>query len=136
MNFKKWIENREDKKVSYSAVVLNQQSHEKLLEELKEYIPENWKTFAHHMTINLGKLNPPEDSLINQEAILIASEIGISNMAIAVKVNGFKSNNKIPHVTVAVNTLAGGKPAMSNDITDWHPIQNIKLTGTVSEITK
>ena len=57
-------------------------------------------------------------------------------MAIAVKVNGFKSNNKIPHVTVAVNTLAGGKPAMSNDITDWHPIQNIKLTGIVSEITK
>jgi hypothetical protein len=39
-------------------------------------------------------------------------------MAIAVKVNGYESVNVIPHITVAINP-DGGKPVMSNNITNW-----------------
>ena len=54
-------------------------------------------------------------------------------MAVAVKVNGYHSDNTIPHITIAINPN-GGKPVMSNDITDWKPLESpISLTGVVSE---
>ena len=65
----------------------------------------------------------------------MVKEIGISEMAIAVKVEGFDTNNDIPHITLAVNSDAGGKPVMSNQITNWRPISfSLNLTGKVEEI--
>lgn len=55
-------------------------------------------------------------------------------MAMAVKVNGYISKNKIPHITIAVNVAGGGKPVMSNNITDWQPMNPVSLKGTVSEV--
>jgi len=126
--FKQYLEGR----TSYSAVLLDQQSHDKLLNTIGDKIPTGWKTYAHHMTINMGSLKDQNELGKNVE--LTASEIGISDMAIAVKVDGYHSKNIIPHITVAVNVIGGGKPVMSNNITDWHPIPPIKLSGTVSEV--
>jgi len=57
-------------------------------------------------------------------------------MAVAVRVIGFESKNKIPHVTVAVNIVGGGKPVMSNDIKDWRALETpIKLVGEVKELS-
>jgi hypothetical protein len=53
-------------------------------------------------------------------------------MAMAVKVEGYPSNNAIPHITVAVNPN-GGKPVMSNDITKWQPVKHFMLLGQVGE---
>lgn len=118
-----------------ASLILDDASHKKLVEATKQYIPEGWKVFAHHMTINFGK-GLPEDLKGDLGSIksIRATEIGVSDMAIAVKVEGYHSDNDIPHVTVAVNTAGGGKPVMSNQITNWEKLENyINLSGIVSE---
>jgi len=118
----------------FASLVLDTNSKNKLLDSVSKYIPEGWKVIAHHMTINFGK-GLPEDlkNDLGQTKMITASEIGISEMAIAVKVNGYHSDNAIPHITIAINPN-GGKPVMSNDITDWKPLESpISLSGVVTE---
>jgi len=123
-------------RVLYSGVMINEKSKSILLSKIGNMIPEGWKTFAHHMTISFGEpLGRRED--IGKEFELLAYEVGISDMAMAVKVDGYPSNNEIPHITVAVNVAEGGKPFMSNKITNWSPLDtSIKLSGIVQEVTK
>lgn len=65
------------------------------------------------------------------------TSLGISDKAIAVGVSGFYSKNKIPHITLAVNTKNGGKPKDSNLIPSnkWkeYDLKQI-LTGKITEI--
>lgn len=122
-------------KIAYSAVVLDEKSRSKLLNFLSSEIPENWETIAHHMTINLGEIKPDFEKYLGMRVELSVIDLGISDKAIAVKVEGFPTVNKIPHITIAVNRKEGGKPFMSNKITDWKPIKfNSKLTGKVMEV--
>jgi hypothetical protein len=121
-------------RVLYSAVVLSKESHNKLLEVFADLIPEGWKEFAHHMTIVFGK-GLPEDQKkdLDQEVTLHATDIGISDDAIAVKVEGYSTTNKIPHITIAVSPQ--GKPQMSNQIENWQPLgYDLPLNGTVTEV--
>ena len=120
--------------VLYSAVVLDKASHNKLLERFALEIPDGWKTFAHHMTIAFGKGVANKEDL-GKEVILKATKIGMSDMAMAVQVEGYPSNNAIPHITIAVNP-DGGKPKDSNDITKWQDIKPMFINGKVKEITK
>lgn len=118
----------------FASLILDDSSKSKLLSSVSKYIPEGWKVIAHHMTINFGK-GLPEDLKgdLGKTKSITAREIGISEMAIAVKVDGYPSDNEIPHVTIAINPN-GGKPVMSNDITDWKPLEApISLNGVVSE---
>lgn len=118
----------------FASLILDDSSKSKLLSSVSKYIPEGWKVIAHHMTINFGK-GLPEDlkTDLGKTKSITAREIGISEMAIAVKVDGYPSDNEIPHVTIAINPN-GGKPVMSNDITDWKPLEApISLNGVVSE---
>ena len=122
------------KKVLYSAVVLDEKSHNELLERFKGSIPKGFKVFAHHMTIVFGKgLDDKRD--IGKPVTLTVTELGKSDMAIAVKVEGYPSTNKIPHITLAVNTSEGGKPYDSNRIKNWVPVENFTVTGIVTEVT-
>lgn len=118
----------------FASLVLNDTSRSKLLNEVSKYIPEGWKVIAHHMTINFGKGLPIQlKGDLGKQKTIKATEIGISEMAIAVKVDGYYSDNTIPHVTIAINPN-GGKPVMSNDITNWQPLENkIVLNGVVTE---
>lgn len=120
--------------VLYSAVVLNKESRDMLLSRLEDMIPENWKVIAHHMTIVFGKPVPNQEDL-NKEVTLTVTELGLSDMAMAVRVEGYESNNAIPHITIAINP-DGGKPVMSNNITDWDKIKPFNITGVVTEIKK
>lgn len=132
----------------YSAIVLNEKSHLKLVAwaesnvkvagiRLPILVRDNgWNMVCHHMTINMGPLPPYLKQYLDTNQKLEATHIGISPMAVAVRVIGFESKNKIPHVTIAVNIRAGGKPVMSNDIKDWRPIETpIKLVGEVKELS-
>lgn len=121
------------KKVLYSAVVIDDISRNMLLREFRNIIPEDWKLFAHHMTITFGK-GVEDESELGKEVGLVVTEIGKSDMAIAVKVEGYPSANKIPHITLAVNP-DGGKPVMSNQITNWEKSSRLKIRGTVTNIT-
>jgi hypothetical protein len=125
--------NQEDKKtISYSAVVLDYESSELLLNKFNGEIPDGWKKYAHHMTIALGKA-VEDENLLGSIQTLIVTQIGKSDMVIAVRVEGFPSKNKIPHVTLAVNP-EGGKPFMSNKIEEWEDIEPFEITGEVRNI--
>ena len=70
---------------------------------------------------------------IGKAVQLTVKEIGVSEDAIAVKVDGYPSNNKIPHVTIAIPK--DGKPYNSNLITAWKPVdEEIIIKGKVREI--
>lgn len=123
----------------YSAIVLDNPSREKLVKWLRDHFPhvkrENWEIVAHHMTIKMGPL--PEYLFADKgtEQTLEVIGVGNSEMTVAVRVVGYFSENKVPHITLAVNRAAGGKPVMSNDIKNWQSILSpFKVKGTVEEI--
>lgn len=117
--------------VSYSAVVLDPASKSRLLEFVGDKIPQGWNVYAHHMTINMGPLKDKTD--IGKNVTITVTALGLSDMAMAVKVDGYTTKNVTPHITVAVNPN-GGKPMMSNDITKWQDIKTFNLIGTVTEV--
>jgi hypothetical protein len=117
--------------VLYSCVLLDKASHNALLNRVE--VPEGWTVYAHHMTINLGPLK--DKSELGKKVDLFVTKVGISDMAMAVQVDGYPSKNAIPHVTIAVNQ-DGGKPVMSNDITKWKNVKIFVVSGVVTEIKK
>jgi|TARA_Y100000034_G_scaffold102397_1_gene127238 hypothetical protein len=130
MNWYKISQNR----ISYSGVVLIPESRSKLLESIPEELIDNYDDIiAHHMTINLGELEDKTD--LDKEVGIIATHIGKNDKALAVRVNGYKSKNSTPHITVAVSREKGGKPKDSNNIQSWQPLaEGIYLRGIVQEI--
>ncbi len=118
----------------FASLVLDENSRIELLESVDKYIPKGWKVITHHMTISFRNGLPDNLKVdLGEVKEITAYEIGISEMAIAVKVKGYHSENPIPHVTIAVNPN-GGKPVMSNNIEVWKPLpKEIKLSGVVTE---
>jgi len=131
----------------YSAIVLDEKSHLKLVDWANDNIKvggvklpilvqrEGWEMVCHHMTIKFPGtpefVKPYIDSVQKLEVI----SVSVSDKVIAVRVVGFHSENKIPHITIAVNVKGGGKPAMSNQLKSWTSvIPVVKLTGIVKEI--
>jgi len=134
---KKRISIKENKdKILYSAVVLDEDARDHLLMLVKNYvdIPLSWKKLAHHMTIIFNEELPEELKDDKDKRVLLhLKNIGISEDAIAVEVEGYPSTKKIPHITVAIPKE--GKPVNSNYITDWIPIEeDIILKGKVTEV--
>lgn len=138
MRFKQFLENKE-KPIRYSAVVLDDASHQALLEnqEISSLLSPNHEIIAHHMTIKMGGLKGTKhEQRLGHAESLLASHVGTlgEGIVVAVRVDGV-SDNQIPHVTIAVDREGGGKPFMSNQITDWSPLSSpIQLYGTVQEI--
>ena len=136
LTLKKILESKDmypDSNILYSGVVLDKISHDMLYRVYKDEIPEGWKFIAHHMTIEFGKSANKAD--LDKEVTLVTKRLGKSNMAIALEVEGYPSKNAIPHITLAVNP-DGGKPVMSDQITDWKSTQKLKINGVVTNITK
>jgi len=125
----------EVKRVSYSAVVLDDKSRAALLKVFSPMIPEGWETIAHHMTINMGEIDERYQDLLGTDAELKVTSYAMDDLVMAVGVEGFPTTNKIPHITLAVNRADGGKPFFSNKLSDWRPITfPIRLTGKVLEV--
>ena len=121
--------------VSYSAVVLDEKSRSRLLERFKGMIPEGWEIIAHHMTINMGEIDPKYTKFLGLPVRLSVDDIAMDDNVIAVGVSGFGGNNLHPHITLAVNRQNGGKPMMSNNLTNWEKLKRpLLLTGKVTEV--
>ena len=120
--------------VLYSAVLLDAASKTKLLDMVSTNIPNGWSLLAHHMTIVFGKGIKNKEEL-GKKVTLTVTHVGLNDKVMAVKVEGYESANKIPHITVAVNP-DGGKAVMSNDITNWQNVKPFILNGVVVEIKK
>jgi hypothetical protein len=122
-------------KVLYSAVVLDSKSKEDLIRFFRPIITENDEILCHHMTINLGEIDPQYADALGRNVELTAYDYAFDDKVMAVGVKGFPTKNKKAHITVLVNRRNGGKPKMSNDLTNWNPIGiEIKLHGVVTEV--
>lgn len=96
----------------------------------------DWERIAHHMTIKLGPL--PEEMLgrVGERVPITATHIGkYEDKAVAVKVfSSMGPRGNTPHVTLAVNRANGGKPFMSNKITEWIELpERVIVYGVLSE---
>jgi hypothetical protein len=121
--------------VIYTAIVLDDKSHAALLSRLGNMIPEGWETLAYHMTINLGPIAPEFQKFLGMTVNLIAIDFATDDKVMAVGVEGFGSRNSKPHITLAVNRANGGKPMMSNKLTEWQKLSEpLSLTGKITEI--
>lgn len=120
--------------MSYTAVVLDQNSHQKLL----SFFPpdQGWEPIAHHMTINMGDPSKgPAEKWLGQKVEITVISHAKDELVEAVGVEcDVPSLNAIKHITVSVNREAGGKPFFSNKLKDWQPIKNFVLQGIVEEV--
>jgi len=126
----------EDNSISYSAVVLDDRSHKKIIKNFGlDNISDGWKIIAHHMTICLGELPPEQKKLLGMSVRLEIDKIGGNDMVVAAAVNTtIKTKNALPHITLAINKHNGGKPVMSNYIKHWEKTPKFYVTGKIMEI--
>jgi hypothetical protein len=126
----------------YSAIVLDEKSQLKLSAWAEKNIKvggirlpilvrdNGWKMFCHHMTVQYPGIPEFLKQYKDTDQTLEVTHIGVSDKVVAVRVVGFHSENKIPHITIAVNVREGGKPVMSNQITDWTSVStSLSLKG-------
>ena len=99
-------------------------------------IPDDWRKYTSHMTIIYNnkseiaqawaKATAPR---VGEDVLLKATHVGISDKAIAIRVNGEMSANAIPHITIACSPI--GKPVDSNKITNWREIDPFTISGKI-----
>lgn len=121
--------------ISYSAVVLDNNSRQRLIERFKDIIPEGWTILADHMTINLGEIDSKYEKYLGFPIRLSVNDVAMDDKVIAVGVTGFESFNTKPHITLAINKENGGKPMMSNKLINWENLKRpLLITGKVTEV--
>jgi len=122
----------------YTALVLDEENHQKLVRRFVHLIPAEWEIVAHHMTIAMGPITkgPADPSTLDQEAMLVVVSIAANEKVMAVGVTSdVPSKNAQKHITLAVNRADGGKPFMSNKLTDWEELPDqLELYGTILEV--
>jgi hypothetical protein len=133
-------------KISYSGIILDDASHRGIANWARSFASQNipyfgdWEIIAHHMTSCLGPLPDKLRSGIGKPFTLKVTHYAFDKKVFALKVTGFPSSNEHPHITVAVNRKQGGKPMMSNQLTEWIDISKagiappLALKGTLQEI--
>jgi len=122
--------------MSYTALVLDENSRNTLIERFKNNIPQDWEIIAHHMTINMGPAsNGPASNMVENQAPLTVTSFAQDNLVMAVGVSSpIPSKNTIKHITLAVNRKDGGKPFLSNKLNQWSPVSPFTLKGTIKEL--
>jgi hypothetical protein len=125
-------------KIAYTGVVLDEKSRSKLLGMLGNNIPAGWEKIAHHMTLNMGEIKPEWEKYLGMTVPLKVTHVGYNDKVMAVGVEtSVPTQSKSPHITIAVNREAGGKPFMSNEIKKWKTIAfGLDLEGTVTEVPR
>jgi hypothetical protein len=122
--------------ISYSAVVLDDNSRQRLIERFKNIIPEGWNIIADHMTVNLGEIDPEYEKYLGLAVHLTVNDIAMDDKVIAVGVSsGINTHNAKAHITLAVNKANGGKPVMSNNLTNWEKLRRpLLLRGKITQV--
>lgn len=120
----------------YTAVVLDSDSQNKLKNFCALFLPASWDLVCHHMTTNMGgAVNGPAHAYLGQKVALKATHFAKGLLVAAVLVEcEVPSTNANKHVTLAVDKANGGKPVMSNKLSEWEKMEDISLTGTVMEV--
>jgi hypothetical protein len=122
--------------ISYSAIVLDDNSRQRLIERFKNIIPEGWDIIADHMTVNLGEIDPEYEKYLGLAVRLTVNDIAMDDKVIAIGVSsGINAHNPKAHITLAVNRTNGGKPVMSNNLTNWEKLRRpLLLRGKITQV--
>lgn len=143
----------------YTAVVLSSESIKLILETFCDEFrslhdfqlqTDNGDPLIHHVTVNMGNFDPilNDKSLLGEEIIMeivsFAHDKKVAAFGVKAELSGsgskfgtpsIYSTNTIPHVTVAINPKEGGKPFLSNKLTNWNPTyKNIEIRGVLQEV--
>lgn len=112
--------------MSYFAAVVSATTKNEILSQLRAEgveIPAGWDIVCHHVTLAFGREVKDCPFVEGFCFPLDITHIGYGEKVIAVKVSGVdRVDGGIPHVTIAVDRENGGKPVMSNQITDWREV--------------
>jgi len=123
--------------MTYTAVVLTDESRELLIDKFRFLIPEDFEIIAHHMTMYMGPARPEDKERLGEFTTMAVLSYAMDDKVIAVGVSPWhvETDNKIPHITIAVNRKAGGKPVMSNKLKDWKPVfSTFRIRGRIEEV--
>ena len=131
-------------RILYTAVVLNETSHKKLINFLRATFSgiSDWEKIAHHMTVNLGPVKPEYAEYLGEEFSMTVNEVGFDNKCIGVKVStDLVTDNNFTHVTLAVNRNNGAKPKDTNFIEKWVYLEEVgfspfEIEGILTEVKK
>lgn len=117
--------------VRYTAVVLDKQSQDQLSSMFPA--PKGWEARGDHMTMDTKEIE--DKTMIGKPAELKVVAVAKDDKVMAVKVEtDVPSKNQIKHITTAVNVEGGGKPYMSNKLTDWQPVDPFIVSGNIEEV--
>lgn len=144
----------------YTAVVLSPESVQLILETFCDEFRSlygfklqtvNGDPLIHHVTVNMGNF----DSILNDKSLLgkeivmeittFAHDEKVAAFGVKTELSGnggskfgtpsVYSTNAIPHITVAINPTKGGKPFLSNKLTEWNPTyKTIEVNGILQEV--
>jgi hypothetical protein len=122
------------------GVLLDPLSKDKILDTLKERIPDGWRIYAHHMTIFYGKMSVNSPAIMfyknnkDEKVTLQATSWGMNEFALALRVQtNIPTYKGIPHITVAVSSV--GAPKDSVNIQEWMPLDTpLELRGVVADL--
>ena len=126
----------------YTAIVLYPYAQNKLRQWGRAFLYLNgmsdldWKFYAHHSTICMGKLPDDVSSELGKEINLEITHTGIDDDIFAVKVNGnYLRRDGTPHITIATNLETNATPVMSNNIKEWYELPiKITILGIIKEL--
>jgi SAM-dependent methyltransferase len=126
--------------VTYTGVLLDGVSRRRLLERLGPSIPAHCVTIAHHLTLNLGPLDPalnPPDLLGRTVTLRVVSRAGNERVTAAGVETPLRTHSGRPHITLACDFAGGAEPRESLDLTDWQPLpEPFEVSGTVREVPR
>jgi len=117
----------------WSGVVISSGISElkKLAKEYKQKNMDGWKIRANHATIKAGNLPDDYELKENETVELKVTHVGWNDTALAVRISGIKTFNKISHITLAFHPTQGKGGYTSNNITNWKPIKHFNVSGKI-----
>lgn len=133
-NFSEFM--NEKKKGAWTGVVLHAEYVSKLIEIAKNFkqdFMQDWKLACNHITINMGNLPEKYEYSLGDEVKIKLTDIGWNETSFAIKVDGIKTFNKFPHITLAFHPTKGKGGYNSNLITKWKRIPNFEYKGIIKQ---
>eukprot|EP01103_Thecamoeba_quadrilineata_P015444 TRINITY_DN4890_c0_g1_i1.p1 TRINITY_DN4890_c0_g1~~TRINITY_DN4890_c0_g1_i1.p1 ORF type:complete len:358 (+),score=60.66 TRINITY_DN4890_c0_g1_i1:23-1096(+) len=124
---------KKQKQISFSGIKISKGDRTEIFSKFP--CPEGWTPIAHHLTLNMGKLQTKRTKLnLGQEMELRATHVGSNKKVMALKVdpeNKFEVCGVVPHITLC--TAPGYGPKESNFLKRWTPIEELRVQGKVKE---
>lgn len=132
--FKSFLKSLVDKRVKYTAVLINDESSLLQYNKFKHLVPDDWTFINHHMTLCLGEKEKHKELLGSETKLkAVAYSIDTKKGVMAVKVESeLESDSVYKHITLALSENA--QAVMSNELTDFVEIEPYELTGHVSYV--